>query len=255
MRAMRVAVGIWIALLVGAGCSGDDEVVVDASPLPDAPPDDGPGIDAENLCPGAFTFEALVADLESGTPVFDVTLAEVGDAGNTTTSAPNGRAVLCLPADTDAEVRSTKVDYLARLDVLSSAAIEIAADADQPYPLDIVTTTAVDALYTDLGETRDAADSQLVVAVLTYPDGEALVGATVAVDNANDGAYARDGSGDFGAGDTVAAGGVVLLVNTTTGDDAEITVTPPGDFDGSCEGPSTVSLEVDGMTGVLFACH
>lgn len=238
-----------------AGGCGDDEVDSDIDGSPeDAGGDASPGPDAENLCPGAITFEALVADAITGQVAFDVQVADVGGSAMTT-SAPNGRAQLCLSSDADSTLRSSRADYLTRLDAISRDAL--ASNPGQPYPLEVLSVAAADGLLDDLGAARDPADSILLVSVRS--GGEALEGATIEIDVDTDGAFARDGSGAFAATATgqVAAGGTVLFANVplTEGGRAAITLTPPDNFTGTCAGPPSVELEADGVTGAFFACQ
>jgi hypothetical protein len=254
-----------------AACGGDDDGGSPADAggggLSDAGVDAGSGdagaADAgDDLCPGELTFEALVADAESSMPVIDVEVAQVGGS-NLTASAPNGRAVLCLPAGSDAQVRSTRELYLDRLDTLSADALAAAAAASQPYPLDVMDAVAADTLLAALGPERDGNDSLLLVSVVTYPDGQPLVGASVSIDVVdNDGAFARDASGDFAAspGAEVEDGRVLMFANVAlTGGGQEgraaITVTPPEKYDGTCVGPASVELVAGGLAGALFACQ
>jgi hypothetical protein len=244
-----------------AGGCGDDEVVPDVDGSPEDAGDASTGPDAENLCPGEVTFEGLVADAISGQATFEVEVAVEG--GSATTSAPNGRAQLCLPADADSSLLSTKTEYLSRLDTTSRDALAAANAAAQPYPLEVLSVAAADALLDDLGATRDPADSVILVSVRSYPDGAALEGATISIDvDGNDGAFARDAVGEFAASleAAVAAGGTVLFANVPLTGGAEegraaITVTPPDGFSGTCAGPPSVELQADGVSGAFFACQ
>jgi hypothetical protein len=260
-RVRAPALAFILAALTSA--CGDDEAVPDGGGgALDASADAGDAapLDAgDDLCPGQLTFEALVADAIDAEPAFDIAVAEVGGSAGTT-SAPNGRAQLCLPSSADSRVRSTADTHLARLDSLSADAIDIINGAVQPYPLDVLEAAAADALLTDLTLTRDEEASLLLVSVVAYPDGEPLVGATVAIDKASDGSFARDAAGGFAAATEVGDGRVLLFANTALGGDGEagqatVTVTPPGGFDGTCVGPPTVELEAGGLSGALFACQ
>lgn len=262
MLALRACV---VALAISASACGDDEATDDGGPPPDASPvtdtsDSSDMPDAsDDLCPGLATFEALVAEAETGAAVFDVAVAEVG-AENQTTSAPNGRAVLCLPAGAASEVEATLADYLVRRDAVDPDAAATSLGSAQPYPIDMLSESAADELLTALGPGRDQAASIVLVSVVSYPDGEPLVGAAITLDEASDGAFARDVAGKFTAtGDgAVADGRLVLFANVVDGDTdggAAITVTPPGSFGGSCVGPSRVTLEAGGLSGAFFACQ
>jgi len=245
------------ALLSPVACGGDDEIVGDGdvAPIDSGVPD--AGIDAENLCPGALTFEAFASGLETGTAEFDVAVTEVGNPTNTETSAPNGRVVLCLPDDADVELSAEKTDYLTRVDTVKSAVLAEFSPTTQPYPLFVIAQAAAETLYTDLGATFDDGDGQVVVSVLEMPAATPLTGATVDIDKTpGDGPYARDDAGAFAAGDTIDSGGLVLFANVPlAGGDVSITVTPPDGFTGTCTGPATVSLTAGQMSGALFACQ
>lgn len=256
-----------LALIVSAlasACGDDGDSTADgggeADAGPDAAPDSGP---PDDVCPGMLLFEAQVADAVSDAEAFEVEVVEVGGSASTQ-SAPNGRAQLCLPAGADAQVRSTKDDNLDRLDTLSADALEIASAAAQPYPLDVLEAAVADSLLMDLAGDRDVAASQLLVSVVSYPDAEPLVGATVTIDKDSDGAFARNASLEFGAaGDddgVVADGRVLLFANVGLDGSGEpgqaaITVAPPDGFEGTCVGPPTVELEAGGLSGAFFACQ
>ena len=251
-----------VTLAAATGCSSDDEALPDASAGPaDASVDGAP--DAEDLCPGKLSFEAFVNDLITGDATFDVTVTEDATPANTTTSAPNGRADLCLPSGTDSLVRAEQDNDLPRLDLISADALAVYHAAGKPYPLQVVSTVDLDSVLSGLGVTRDDATAQVVVTVLSYPDASPLTGATVELDKGSEQAGARDSAGQFTVADNPAAiadGGLVLFGNTQlTGggqpDQTTVTVTPPGNFAGTCVGPATVPLEAGHITGVLFACH
>jgi hypothetical protein len=119
---------------------------------------------------------------------------------------------------------------------------------------------AAEELLTALGPGRDQAASLVLVSVVSYPDGAPLVGAEITLDEASDGAFARDLAGEFTASAeaAVADGRLVLFANVVDGDTdggAAITVTPPGGFAGSCVGPPRVTLEAGGLSGAFFACQ
>lgn len=251
LRAWAPALALVVSGLV---CScGDDEVAGDAGV------DASMGPDAEDLCPGQLTFEALVADAVSGEAAFEVLVEEVGGSAMVM-SAPNGRAPLCLPDDRDSRLSSSKTGYLTRLDTVSREAVVAGNAAAQPYPLEVLTVESADALMDGLGVARDEAAALLLVSVHSYPGGEALEGAEVAIDADNDGVLARDADGGFDEGGEIAAGGTVLFANVaTTGGDEEgraaITINPPRSFSGTCVGPPSVELVAGGVSGAFFACQ
>ena len=264
MLALRARV-VALVVVTTFAC-GDDEASPDddgappvASPTTDTGGDAPGDADAsDDLCPGQLTFEALVADAESGEAVFDVAVAEVG-AANQTTSAPNGRAVLCLPAGSESAVESTLADSLVRRDAVDAEAAAASLGSAQPYPIDMLSVGAADELLTALGPGRDEAASLVLVSVVAYPDGTPLIGAEITLDEASDGAFARDSAGEFTASAeaAVADGRLVLFANVVDGDTdgAAITVTPPEGFAGTCVGPPRVALEAGGLSGAFFACQ
>jgi hypothetical protein len=244
------------AALVTTACGGDDEIVGDGDVAPiDAAIPDG-SFDAENLCPGAVTFEAFAAGLESGTAEFDVAVTEVGNPTNTETSAPNGRVVICLP-DADSSLSAEKTDYLTRVDAVPAAVAAQFSPSTIAYPLYVITQAAAETLYTDLGSTFDAGDGQVVVSVLEMPAGTPLTGAVVDIDKSpGGGPFTRDANGDFTASDEIAGGGLILFANVATaGGDLVVTVTPPDGFSGTCTGPATLALTAGQLSGALFACQ
>jgi hypothetical protein len=242
------------AALVAAGC-GDDEIVNDGESPIDAGPPDG-GADAENLCPGALTFEAWARNLVTGLNEFDVAVSEVADPSNTTTSAPNGRVVICLPDGADSELRAEKTDYLSRVDRVPGAVAALFSPDTIAYPLFVTSQADFEGLAADLAFDVDPGAAQVVVSVVLAADGAPLIGATVAIDKASDGAATRDEGGAFTAGDQIAAGDLVLFPNVPlAGGDVEITVTPPDGFRGTCSGPATLGLTAGEMSGALFACQ
>jgi hypothetical protein len=253
----RLIAALGAALLLSTPACGDDEVDDDDgdrptidSGIPDAAP-----FDAENLCPGAVTFQAFAGDLESGDATFEVEVSEVADPGNSATSAPNGRVVLCLP-DADGAIRAEKADYLPRVDALPGEVAGHFGQESSPYPMLVISEAAADTLYGDLGTTLMAGDAQVVVSVVEVPAGTPLAGATVEIDKADTGQFARDASGGFADGNEVAGGGLILFANVPIGGgDVGITVTPPDGFRGTCSGPATLDLTAGEMSGALFACQ
>ena len=256
-HARAPALGLALIAALAGGCGDDDG----GGGPPDASAPDGGGIDAEDLCPGLTFFEAFVADAVTGDPVDRVTVGEVGGA-DSRISAPNGRADLCLPNGADSTLRSTKDGYLDRIDTLSSEAVAVGREAQEAYPLDVLSDVDADSV---LGLVREPGTALLMVSVVSYPDGTPVVGASVSLEAGvgNDGAFARDAGGQFMSatpGQEVADGRIVLFANVELTGGAEpgrvvITVNPPADFDGSCAGPPSTELEAGGVSGAFFACH
>lgn len=229
MRAMfRPGMVLALALAVTvSACSGDD----------DGSGEDCTWPDPEALCPDAFSFEAFVGDIETGAAAFDVALSQRGQAVISTTSAPNGRATLCLTGG-DVEIQGLKAGYLTRRDTLDTCAVARAAALTQPYPFGMLTAEYVDQTYEGDFE-RDDTASQVLVTVATFSEAgaEAVLGAEVEIDPPGDGR---------------AAFTEVNLFANVPGDEVTVTVHADG-LD--CVGPATAALEPGGVTGVLFACE
>jgi hypothetical protein len=211
-----------------SACGGDD----DGS-------DDCTWPDPEALCPEAFAFEAFLSDLETGDAAFDVAVSQRGQAGVTTTSAPNGRATLCLTGG-DVEIQAVQAEYLTRRDTLDACAVARAASASQPYPIAMISAEDVDARLTAAGLERDETASQVLVTVVTFTDAGPMVAPGSAIDLEP-------------AGDGFAPGGddVALFANVP-GDEVALNIGADG-LD--CVGPAVAALEPGGVTGVLFACE
>jgi hypothetical protein len=226
MRAM-LRPGMFLAFAAAlAACGGDDG---------GAPEDCSAWPDPEELCPGALTFEAFVSDLETGDATVDVAVSQRGQAGVTTVSAPNGRAVLCLTAG-DAEIESQESAYLARRDTLDECAVARVAQVAQPYPINLLTAAFADQL---LGQvTRDDSASLLLVTVRSYPDGTPQGGASIALDAEHDGVVAVEGG---------------FLFANVPGAQVALSFMAPDGLD--CAGPETVALVPGGVAGALFACE
>jgi hypothetical protein len=231
-------------LLLAAACSGG---AADAAP---------PAADREDLCPGQLTLEAQVTDLVTGQNAFDVLLVEADDDMNAATSAPNGRAILCLPSGTDNLVRSSKADHLPRLDLVHREAQAVWYGSVQPYPLAVVSEASLEELFADLELTRDEEAAQVLVAVNSYPSGQPFLGAVVEIDRDHDRSFTREADGSFLNSKSILEGGLLLFANTaTTGGQVAVTMSLPEDTGGTCAGPASVPVEPGSITGVLFACR
>jgi len=259
-----LAPALALAAVSFAGCGGDDDDDGDASD--GGTPDGGTAIDAGGDCPGELAFEALVANAVDEEPVFNVKVAQVGGP-NETTSAPNGRAALCLPTGADVQLESDQVGYLPRQDELSAEAIAAAVAAGQPYPLDVLSAMQAKMVFGAIGVEWDSADALVMVSVLSYPGGEPLVDARVSIEAGliHDGAFERDGKGSLTASPLGQIGEVgerrlVLFANVPVTGGAEdgraaLTVAPPDGFGGTCVGSPSVAVEAGGMSGAFFACR
>jgi hypothetical protein len=241
------------ALLAGCGANADpgvdaDTELTDASESdavrPDAITFDARSPDAFDLCPGRVTFTGEYVDWDSTEADFhgiaDALVAEVGDPANTTTTAPNGRSVLCLPeADADGDVTFRHAAYLPL-----TFAVSASAALAGPYTARGLTPVRADALFADeLGVARDGAAAQVAIDLRAQPGGASIAGATVALSAPHAGAF------------TPRAGepGFFFFANVDpTGGVTAITITPPAGT--SCVGRAQASLIPGEVTHASFAC-
>jgi hypothetical protein len=250
---------------VGCGACGDDDddgAVPDAQvdgPVSDAAIPDAAPIDAFEVCPGAELFTGDYRDWVTDAALFDATLTEIGNETNTAATAPNGRGELCLESGSQADVRFTggcpggdcgpAADYLALVHGYDSTAQQVGS-----FFAPGITGTDADALYEDeLSLTRDSGSATVMVDVREYPGGTALVGTTVSINVARDGAFTRDSGGVWTAGATITDDPVVLFANAVTGSGSVgITVTPPAGY--TCAGRTTMTVEADGVSVTAYSC-
>jgi hypothetical protein len=244
-----------------AGCGADDSPAPDAAPpdaAADAAVDAAPdtGVDA-GACRGQVLFTGSYEDWDGNSAGPNNTLgtvvAQADDVQNSTTiNAPNGRVVLCLPADETSLVTFTNDDYLPLRYTFEPASAATAFDIRG------LTPARADELFVELGLTRDPLLAQVIVAVRMETDnpeavGAAVTGARVALGNAAAGAFTPDEGGVYGAGDTLAGGAFVLFANTEpVSETTTVTVTPPDGV--ACTGPDLVSLTAGELAVTTFAC-
>jgi len=212
-------------------------------------PDSGP--DAYNPCgAGEVYFTGEYVDWDSTEEDFlgvaFATVAEVADPTNTSETAPNGRGSLCLP-DSGAPV----VTFTQSLEPYLPARFTVhpAAAAAGPYSAHGLTPTRADALFGQLGVSRDEARVQVVVEVRSYPSFEPVIGATVAV-GAADG-FTPDGSGAWVAGATTTHDAHVLFPNVDPAQPPSVTVTAPGR---NCSGVTSLAVAAGELAFTTFAC-
>ncbi len=246
MRLLAI-VGIASGALLAA-CGDDGPAAADAST--DA---GGPDADPNDRCPGELTFEALVADLLTGAGAVDTEVVDKADPGNTTTAAPNGRAVLCLPIIGTSHVEATHASFLPHLQTVEASAAGLHRPI--PFPFPMLTPSDADTFIGGLVTARDPSDTQLLIDVRSYPGGDPATGATVAIATANDGAFVRNGADVFVSGNELLDDSTVLFANVGVSSGmTAITVTPPAGK--SCVGPSTVMLEQQGgLSSAFFSCQ
>ena len=238
-------------ILLGAACScGDDDGggAADAG-LADAPAP--PDADPFDECPGELELEAEMQDLLTDMNLFEVRVEDANEPSNFTTSAPNGRAVLCLPLTGVHQIRATRADLLPHLQTVDSQATLLHRPLAVAY--EMLSEADADTFVAGLGgPARDPTATQLFVAVRSEPGGTPLTGAQVSLVDEGDGAYVRDESGDFVPGNTLGTDATVLFANVPVDSDPIITLTLPGGQ--TCNGPTTISAEA-GLSSVFFSCQ
>lgn len=240
-----------VAALVTGGCADDSPGDPDAAPAPDALADAALP-DAGGACPGQLVFTGEYVDWDSTEQaflgVFDATVAEVGNAQNSAQTAPNGRAILCLPAVADSEVSFTHPDYVP---VLYSVGAQ--ANAAVPYAVGGLEPARMAELFSGWGRTVDGGAAQLEVEVRGAADGEPFIGALVTLGNAAAGAFTADAAGDFVPGNQLTDGAHVFFANVEVGaGTSTVTVTPPAGA--SCTGRDSVELAAGQIAALLFVC-
>lgn len=244
------------SVCVLAGCPADDAAQIDASPgTSDAGPDATPP-DA-GLCAGEALFTGSYVDWDGNssgpTNTLGTEVAQVDDpSASVSIDAPNGRVVMCLPADTRAVVTFTHPDYLPLRYTFEPAA------AGTAFDIRGLTPDRADEIFTGLGLARDPLLAQVLVYVrmeTASPEavGAAVQGARVSLGNASAPPYTDVGDGIYGAGDTLIDGAFVLFPNTELGDGTTaVTVTPPDGM--TCAGPDSVAVAAGETAVTTFAC-
>lgn len=233
-----------LALALVAACGGDPG-------SGDAAPTDGATADAEDLCDGEMTIEARVADLATDESLVGVALQATADPGRVVSSAPNGRAVLCVAPADEVDVTASGADVVERTDRIARSAIGKLRAAGAVHPFTMITTGGLADLATALEVAAPDAGTTWVLAHVVRPDGSPATGATVAIDGASDGSFTR-AAGSFVAGDAIAEGGVVLVANPTATAPLGLSVEPTS---GSCDGPANLSPAAGAITGAVFVCQ
>lgn len=264
-RALALAVVLAASL---AACSGNNATPADSGGHPDAgTPDAMVIVPDAGFCPGKFTYQVGVLGWKTMLGVVGSTVTEVGNPSNATTAAPNGRAILCLPANADSTVEIAHPDadpknnipaYITRLNAVSIASETIRAMYAPAAVGRLITPADADDLFTNqLMLTRDPSKAQVLVDVRSYPANKGLTGATVSLGStSSDGAFAEDASGNYQSGDSVGGGSRVLFANVDpSGGSVPVTVTAPSGFGGSCVGPTSIPVVAGELSYALFACQ
>lgn len=255
MLAKRFLVAGALCALVACGDGNGDGV--------DAPSDDADGLSADGgidgmpgPCPGQLAYQAEVLDWVTGQGIFEATATEVGNEGNTATSAPNGRVQLCLPLGMS-DVRIEADGYLPRTHRVYDEPWQLRADANIPAPALLITPEDANELYLNLTTAAfDPNASHALVDVRYYASGEPVVGATVGLGTEDPSlAYARGEDGSFAPGNVVSGGGVVLFANVPNEGEVGIGLSIEGGYVGQCDAAGTMPLIAGEFTYTLIACQ
>ena len=224
--------GLALATLVTAcGCSDDGgNGVVDG------------GIDAA-IDAGSLEFETQATDLANNAALFDVAVTEDGTA-NTTSSAPNGRAVLELTGD--AAITHELTGYLENRMQVSAAALAAHVTARQPQLSELVTEVDIDNIYSGLGLVRDTGATQVLIYIRQNSDFAPAAGVSI-----NAGAsqtLVRRGVATFELGDTVIDDALVLVVNAPGN---SLAITPSA----TCLGATDIGLDPGQLSSTFLVCE
>ena len=240
---MRTAISILLAV-VAIGCGDDDgstSNIIDGSP-------DAPTVDS-GVCGSDFEYQIEVFDwaddvavlASTGAPA-TVTLTEVGNDSNTSTVAPNGRAILCLSDDTS-QVRFESAAHKTRIEVVHRSAYEdfLELESAESYRVYLLDQADLDALSGDAASTDDAH-----VLIDARGDTGVSVSLSVAADPTKIGAA----PGPFSAGTTTTATETVFaFTNAQAGSD----VTWTGGA--LCTDANTIPAPADTVIGTLVYCY
>ena len=249
MTLLRLSTIALLSISVTVGCGddgGDDGNGVDAAV-------DASSGDASDTCPGQLLFTGDYVDWDSTTldfmGVFDATVTEVGNPSNSVQTAPNGRAIMCLPASLTSAVDFTHAQYAT---VRYTASPE--ATAAGPFSIQGLTAARATTLFQEIGKSREAGRAQVLVGVYDYGADTHVTGAAISLGNNNEGGYIDDGTGKYTDGATVTNDRFVFFANVEVGGGTTtVQVTPPAGK--SCTGVGEIQLVADQIAATNFACQ
>jgi hypothetical protein len=252
---MRILPALVIILVALSGC-GDSSVDADAAdsepdaavdaPMDAAAPDAGP-------CGDKFVFTGAYVDWDSTDAAFrgvaSAELREDADPGNTATTAPNGRATLCLRTDSVSLIHFEHPDYI---DLRYAADPRI--DALGAFEIKGLTPERKAELHAgDFDQAPSPGAAMVQVAVVLDAEKAPALGVKVEIGTAHGGAYTNDGTGTYVAGDTVISDPYIIFPNVLVNEGMiELQVTPPEGV--SCLVPPHVFIQDGGMGAATIAC-
>jgi hypothetical protein len=100
----------------------------------------------------------------------------------------------------------------------------------------------------------DTTSAWVIVHAVSLPEGEPLLGATIALAGAHGATFTRQADRSFVPGTAIAAGGAVLFTEVEDSDGG-VTMTPPDGFAGECVGPAELATGPAAIKGAAFACQ
>lgn len=226
---MRMGCVATLAILASFGCDGSGN----------GPPGIDAGIDP--LCGNNFPYQIEIFDWSSGAAALPLTIFEVGNEGNTSTSAPNGRAVLCLPSDGDVTVRLESTGHVPRNEVVSRSTYSgyLSDSGEQSYRVYLLTT----ADLADLG--MNAGTAQVLVDLRKGSDPAVGESATLAA--ASDPSLVGAPGDSFSPGTQVTDGSPIIVFPNVLGAGSTM-------LSSNCEGPTSLPLAADEISGALLRC-
>ncbi|HTM22158.1 MAG TPA: hypothetical protein VL172_16675 [Kofleriaceae bacterium] len=254
-----------LVIFVIAGCDCGGGAAQDARD-----PDDGGSADAADAgpdadlgpCPGKSYFTGDYVDWDSSETaflgVFEASVSDREFPEIVDLTSPNGRTELCVGASGERTISMLQDSYIP----LTFAADQEAIAAG-PFTAHGLTPSRATDLYVELGNLPPNPDTTLVVVeVRHFPSGDPVIGAAVALSQAHDGAYTRNGGGAWVSGETTTDSAQVLFANVTgaapvdgdggTYGSTSVTVTPP--VGTTCVGPATLPLGAGEISTTTFAC-
>ena len=209
-------------LLLLCCCSDDTEVTCPA---------------VENdLCPGQSTVSVQTQNLVSGAPEEGVTASAA--TGETATSAPNGRLVLCVAAESSAVVTFSKPGFINTEAEFSGGSLCAGAPV---HTLPIATQAELAPLSETLGITRTAETRTILVSLQT-PSGPA---SSIQLERPD--TFARGPEG-FASSRTPGEDGILMFTTEL----APVSVATQTDL--SCSGATTVTANRGAITLMPLLC-
>ncbi len=207
------------------------------------------GMDAFDPCPGETTLEFGVVDWESNENLFDVAVQVAG--GNSASSAPNGRVVICVGQTGPVVFTLMHPDYLPRIHTTSAEHIASQTGNGIAPGFRLLKDATRQNLYSN-AQIALAVASTTVVVMTDSQDGAERAGVTVDIGNAFDGAFtpATDVL-NLDTGNVSKADGRVLFLNTAAvpATSTLSIATPTG-----CTVPASFELASTGISSVSVSC-